>query len=414
VGRLRELVRPVGRGVARLLFGIAGAVAIPLAALGGEVEHVIHISVDGVNAGMLQSLIENDTNGDFDNFKRFLDEGATTYNARTDYTHTWTLPNHTSMLTARPVGGDPGTGSCTSSDHCYTDNGLPLPTTTLHSNHPGVAYMSGTVDVAHDHGLSTGFYASKTKFVLYSQTWEGAGGPDPIPPDHGTDKIDTYKNQISRVFDGLLDDAYDLTQSFVSDMGTSHFNYAFLHLVDPDKSGHLYGWGTSQYGDALRQIDGYLGNILALVEGDPVLDGRTVVIVTSDHGGTGTGHGDQTDSNNYTIPFFVWGAGVDAGADLYALNSASRSDPGGGRPDYDAPGQPIRNGGSGNLALSLLGLPPIPAGSGINTAQDLIVGTWSVQQIPVPASSLAGKLALLALVLAAGVACLARRPGAAA
>lgn len=70
---------------------------------------------------------------------------------------------------------------------------------------------------------------------------------------------------------------------------------------------------------------------------------------------------------------------MDAGSDFYALNTASRTDPGRGRPDYNAASQPIRNGDSGNLALSLLGLPPVP-GSSSNAAQDLVVSAQPRRQ----------------------------------
>jgi hypothetical protein len=119
-------------------------------------------------------------------------------------------------------------------------------------------------------------------------------------------------------------------------------------------------------------VDGYLGGIFDLIANSSALSGKTAIILTADHGGTGDTHFGPTDPANYTVPFFVWGPGVDAAADLYALNPATRRDPGAGRPDYDAIVQPIRNGDSANLGLQLLGLGPV-SGSSINVNQDLAV-----------------------------------------
>jgi hypothetical protein len=107
------------------------------------------------------------------------------------------------------------------------------------------------------------------------------------------------------------------------------------------------------------------------VETNAALAGRTAIILTADHGGDGSSHGDETNVFNYTIPFYVWGAGVQHGS-LYDMNCTTRTDPGTSRPLYTAAGQPIRNGDSGNLALSLLGLGPIP-GSLINVGHNLQV-----------------------------------------
>jgi hypothetical protein len=106
-----------------------------------------------------------------------------------------------------------------------------------------------------------------------------------------------------------------------------------------------------------------------LIATNPVLKGKTTLIVTADHGGKEQGHGEAEEPLNYTIPFYVWGAGVTPG-DLYAINAVSRQSPNGTRPSYAAPIPPVRNGDVGNLALSLLKLPPIP-GSTINVKQDL-------------------------------------------
>lgn len=325
-------------------------------------DYVIHISVDGLRADLLNDLLANDTNGDYANFQRFVDEGATTFNARTDYTHTSTLPNHTSMLTGRPVSqpsGQPNTVH-----HGYTSNSNPGSSDTLHNKgNPNVAYIAGTFGVAKDAGKSTALYASKSKFVIFEQSYNATNG---APGPFGNDKIDSYLNTSS----GSPSNASALHAAYLSDMASNLYTYSFVHYRDPDSAGHASGWGSGAWNTSIQNVDGYLGEILGLIEGDATLNGRTTVIVTADHGGDGTNHGTSSNPSNYTIPLLVWGAGVTRGADLYAINTTSRLDPGAGRPDYNAADQPIRNGGSGNLALRLLGLSAV-TGSSINSAQDL-------------------------------------------
>lgn len=335
------------------------------------VEHVIHISVDGLRGDLLHDLLAKDDAGDYAGFQRFVDEGATTFNARTDFTHTITLPNHTCMLTGRPVLAPPAgaTPHPELAGHGYVDNGLPAPGVTLHTSNPNVPYIASVFDVAHDHGLTTALYSSKDKFVLFDRSWDAShGAPDTVGEDNGADKID----QCVLVSAGDPGTAAPMNAAFLKDMAAEHFSYAFVHYRDTDSAGHKFGWGSQQYLDAAKHVAGYLTDVFALVENDPALAGSTIILLSADHGGTGPSHGDPALPADYTIPFFAWGAGVPAGADLYDLNLATRKDPGTGRPRYDEPIQPIRNGGGGNLALSLLGLGPIP-GSMINVKQDLRV-----------------------------------------
>lgn len=325
----------------------------PARGLAQPADRVVLVSVDGLRADLLVSLMANDLVGDYANFRRVVDEGAATFNARTDYTHTVTLPNHTCMLTGRPVLQPAGQPFIV--HHGYTSNTDPGPEDTLHnSGNPYVSYIAGAFDVAHDAGLSTALYASKSKFVIFDQSW---------------DSIDTY-HQAST---GSPANASNMHTVMLADLIADPADLIFIHYRDPDSAGHASGWGSTAWNQSVSNVDGYLGDIFALIDAGK-MGGNVALIVTSDHGGSGTGHSDAGNPYNYTIPFLAWGSGVAPGQDLYALNAGTRTDPGLGRPDYSATGQPIRNGDSGNLALGLLGLGAIP-GSTINDAQDLAVGS---------------------------------------
>ena len=96
-------------------------------------------------------------------------------------------------------------------------------------------------------------------------------------------------------------------------------------------------------------------------------------MLTADHGGVSSGanaHSDFLDSRNYTVPFIVWGPGIDS-ASLYSLNSGRRADPGSSRPGESGT-QPVRNAEAGNVSMQLLGLGPIP-GSRYNNTLNLRV-----------------------------------------
>jgi autotransporter-associated beta strand protein len=315
-------------------------------------DYIIEISIDGLGSSYLEGLI---CGNQLPNFRRLQLEGAWTLNARNDTSDTTTLPNHTTMLTGRALAGADG--------HNYTDDGTPAAGVTIHTNKG--SYVASAFDVAHDNGLSTALFANKSKFSLYRDSYDtSAGAPDPIPPDNGTGKIDLY------TYAGTS--ATLVLPAYLDAMNASPFQFSFLHMRDPDTVGHASGWGTPAYNNALKTVDACLGSVLDMVEASPLLQGRTAVVVTADHGGRGTSHTSTTEPLNYTIPFFVWGPAVAANSDLYGLSAATRLDPGAGRPAYSAPVQPIRNGDIANLGMDLLDLGPVP-GSTINAAQDLAV-----------------------------------------
>jgi arylsulfatase A-like enzyme len=125
-------------------------------------------------------------------------------------------------------------------------------------------------------------------------------------------------------------------------------------------TGHFNGgWGSENWSNSVRMVDGQLGRIFQAVESNPAMSNRTAIILTTDHGGQGLGHSVPDIPANFTIPFFLWGPGIPSGADLYSL-FANRGNPGTNRVDYTVAPQPIRNGDAGNLVLALFGLPPIP------------------------------------------------------
>jgi predicted AlkP superfamily pyrophosphatase or phosphodiesterase len=295
---------------------------------------VVVISVDGLNPTAITRLGEKGTPA----LHRMLERGTGTLNARSARELTRTLPNHTGMLTGRPIKGDRG--------HHVTfneDNGSILPAV-------AGGYVAGVFDVVHDHGLGTAFYASKDKFNFLDRSWDAAhGASDKTGPDDGRDKIDRY----------VVDTEADNVSRLVKRLHRSPDAFSFVHLALPDAAGHASGFMSPTYLSAVTAADKQVGRILDAVRNDPSLRSRTTVVLTADHGGKGPSHADMTRRADYRVPFLAWGAGVAKGADLYKLNTDRRANPGLARTTYSGM-QPVRNAEVANVVSGLLDLPLVP------------------------------------------------------
>ena len=276
-----------------------------------QVEHVIHITVDGLRPDYM--------NGP--NFDRLKSEGACTLNARSDLASTKTLPNHIGMFTGLTVA-----------DHDYSaneDSGYKLVDAT------GQGYEN-IFDLVKEAGGTTSIYTSKRKFALLNRSWS----------------VDKFV---------LIDRISSVVESFLEGMNDETYNYSFLHIESPDKAGHDDDDGAShwKYRNAVADADAYLGQVFDLIESNVELRDNTAIILTADHGFQDRGtHLNNELLENYRVPFCTFGPGVVAGADLIELNSRLNGgvvvDPGLSR----GSGRAIRNTYAGVLAASWLGLRP--------------------------------------------------------
>jgi hypothetical protein len=311
--------------------------------------HVLLISVDGLRPDALEPPFL----ASLPSFARLL-RGAHTLDARTDADITVTLPNHTGMLTGRPFDGPNGHGWKLNDDPPGRTQGG-----TLHALKG--AYISSVFDVAHDAGLSTAMTVGKTKFWLFEQSYGSSNGAlDTMPPDFGRAKIDffTYAREtdgVARVVAERLRDA------FARRVGSLDF----VHFAAPDAAGHAHEWilaPDSRYFAALLEVDAALGAILTAIDQTPSLAARTAIVLTTDHGGGAPAktHTDVLSPLNFRIPLIVWEGGDGEPSDLYAAFPDRARPARDKRIARDESPQPIRNADAGNLALELLGLPPIP------------------------------------------------------
>lgn len=107
------------------------------------------------------------------------------------------------------------------------------------------------------------------------------------------------------------DETMDMAVAFVKERKPS---LTFVHCDHVDEAGHKFGHGTPQYYEAVAKADALVGRMLAALKDAGIAD-RTIVLVTSDHGGVGKKHGGATMAE-IEIPWIIAGPGVAVGREL--------------------------------------------------------------------------------------------------
>jgi predicted AlkP superfamily pyrophosphatase or phosphodiesterase len=109
-----------------------------------------------------------------------------------------------------------------------------------------------------------------------------------------------------------------VTAAVVAHMAAATPDVVFVHLDQVDHQGHAFGYGPEipEYVDAIENVDSQIGEMLDAVRARPTHASEDwLVVVITDHGGIGKGHGGESDEER-TIFMIASGGAASAGASV--------------------------------------------------------------------------------------------------
>ena len=217
---------------------------------------VMIVSIDGLRSdAILQAGMPN--------LVTMMQNGAFSLGAQTVFPSV-TLVAHSSMLS----------GMCPSKHGVFWNEYIP---------ERGYALGTDLFDLAHSAGLETVMYVGKEMMRQI-----------------------TEPSSLDRFI--YIDDSDSVLMGSVVANFPENFNVLFIHLLATDVAGHQYGWMSPWQFSVIREADAALGMLLAELDARN-LRGETLIIVTSDHGGLGSGHGTNA-REDMTIPWVAAGPGI--------------------------------------------------------------------------------------------------------
>lgn len=146
-------------------------------------------------------------------------------------------------------------------------------------------------------------------------------------------------------FDRNLKTEDSTTAVFADYIRASKPVLGFMHLDHVDHAGHHYGHGTAGYYASVAKTDSLVGQIVDALH-DAGMAGSTLLMIVSDHGGIGQGHGGFTPQET-EVPLILSGPGIRKGYEIQQLvmvydYGATIAYALGLQPPYEWTGRPVK------------------------------------------------------------------------
>lgn len=241
---------------------------------GSSRPRVLIISIDGLRPDML-------LRSDAPNLRQLMRNGAYTMWARTTEISI-TLPSHTSMLTG-----------VTPERHDIWWNADPPKEK---ERPPAVPTI---FELAKQRGYTTGMATGKSKFDALVGI-RHPGQPHPV--------------DFAAIPHVPITNNAEVAANAARIISQDHPEVMFVHLPDVDARGHGNGWGSDPQRKAVETADQAVGTVLQALRREGLLD-STTIIVSADHGGSGTTHGAE-DYRSRHIPWIISGPNTRRNLDL--------------------------------------------------------------------------------------------------
>jgi hypothetical protein len=257
---------------------VACSIAVPSLAISAD-NRVLIIGIDGVGGSFLE-------NANTPNIDALIAKGGVRYDASNEGA---LVPNPPSGYGASGVNWSTITTGASAAHHGVVDNSF-----------------AGSRFNQYPHFFKYIKDHDPSKFTASIVHWE---------PINQLILANQYAN-LEQQFPGS-DNA--VRNAAVSLLNTGNPHAIFLHFDQVDAAGHGIGWGTPAYYNAIQNVDVLVGSIMSAVNSRPgVVAGNEdwLVMITSDHGGQGTGHNAAQGLINWQVPFVISGPSVADGAPL--------------------------------------------------------------------------------------------------